>query len=75
MGTVTALPVSEQTLHAATVAFLRANWNRRFAVDHLYDLLVDLDITNEAGQPALFTADESQRQRLYVWLLEHTNRG
>lgn len=75
MGDVLPLRVDEPTLHKATVRFLRSHMARREEAERLYQLLMEMELTDPHGKPSIMVADESERRRLYQWLVENTGTG
>lgn len=73
MGSVTPLRVDERTLHQAAVRFLRSNDNDPMATDKFYRFLVDNQITDADGKPAIFKATPEQRRAVFRWLLDNTS--
>lgn len=72
MGNVIPLRMDEPTLTRATVRFLRSHIHRRHEAERLYDLLVEMEIVDAHGKPALLAADEDERRKIYDWLIAHT---
>lgn len=48
---------------------------RREEAERLYQLLMEMELTDPHGKPSIMVADESERRRLYQWLVENTGTG